>query len=424
VERVFITGMGINLPLGDTLDGVLANLLAGKSALSRWKFFDPSGVYSKVGADLSDYDVDSKLKELSQKLPTPIYKRLKKLVNNAPFSTRLGLLCAADAFLHAGLDEQFDSTRAGVIVGGHNLHYNYDQETTLQFLEDSDFIDPLLGLVGLDTDQAASVGEAFGLMGPLYTLGGACASGNIALRQALTEIRGGEADMMMVVGPVFDFSSKVLHALAMMGAIAHQRFNDSPAQASRPFDTQREGFVPAHGAAVLILESETHAQQRGAKTYAELLEVATFSDGSHLPTPSLNGQVRTMQHVLKKAGIAPQQIDYINAHATSTPLGDVSEIQAIKQVFGDHAYNLKINATKSMLGHCCWSAPVVEAVVTILQMNANCLHPSINVDELDPEIDLDVCANQGVEWEVNYALNNAFGFGGINCVSLWKKVTA
>lgn len=421
MERVFVTGMAINVPLGDTLEGVRKNLMAGKSAVTGWKFTNPSNIYSKVGADLSDYAVPEKLAALAGQLPTPLYKRLRKLVNSAPFSTRLGLLCAADAYHHAGLDGQFDPERTGVIVSGHNLHYNYDDENTRQFFEDPDFIDPMLGLVSLDTDQAASVGDALGLMGPLYTLGGACASGNIALRQALTEIRSGEADVMLVVGPVFDYSPKVLHALAMMGAIVHEHFADTPARASRPFDVQREGFVPAHGAAVLVLESEAHAQRRSATCYAELVSVATFSDGSHLPTPSLTGQVRTMRHVLKLAGVAPEQIDYINAHATSTPQGDVSEIQAIKQVFGDHAYRLKINATKSMLGHCCWSAAVVEAVVTILQMNAGELHPSTNIDQLDPEIDLDVCANQPVQWNVDYALNNAFGFGGINCVSLWKK---
>jgi 3-oxoacyl-(acyl-carrier-protein) synthase len=423
-QRVVITGIAVNTPLGDTSDAYFDSLMAGKSAITRWKFADTSHIYSKVGADLSDYDTNAKLTALSPKLDLALFKRLRKLVSRAPFSTRLSLLCAADAYLDAGLSSALDPDRIGVVVAGHNLHYQFDHVTTIQFLEEPDFIDPMLSLTGLDTDQAASISEALGTMGSLYTVGGACASGNIALRHAMDEIRYHDMDVMLVVGPVFDFSVKGLHSLAMMGAITAQHFRDEPTRASRPFDTAREGFVPAHGAGVLVVEALDHALRRNAHIYAELLAVAMTSDASHLPTPALGGQVRAMNRVLKEACVAPEDVTYINAHATSTPLGDICEVQAIKQVFGQHTARLKINATKSMIGHCCWSAPIVESIAAILQMNRSRLHPSINIDQLDPEIDLDVCAQGPVDWDIPLLMKNAFGFGGINCVSLFKRFEA
>src|SRR5215471_3333172 len=262
-------------------------------------------------------------------------------------------------------------------------------------------MDSLLALTGLDTDHAGSVSEALGIRGPIYTMGAACASGNTSLRAAIDEIRYHDMDMALVTGAVLDFSPVELHAMCLMGAITFQSFNDDPEKASRPWDTRREGFVPAHGGAALLVESLTSAKKRGAKIYAEILGIEANSDANHLPQPSEEGQFRLMKRVLDKCSVAPESIDYINAHATSTPLGDVAEIRSIKRVFGDHAYRLKLNATKSMLGHTCWSAPIVETIAAILQMNAGKLHPSINIDELDPEVDVDVCRGHVVETPVN-----------------------
>jgi len=425
-KRIVITGMAVNTPLGDTLESFYTNLIAGKSAISGWKFTDPARIYSKVGADLSEYDASAKLESLASSLPADVYKRLRRLVAKAPFSTRLGVLTAANAFLHSGLTTLADPTRAGVIVSGHNLtnnylYYNYDL-----FKEEPDFIEALCGLVSLDTDQATSVSDALGMMGPVYTQGGACASGNIALRTALDEIRYHDVDMMMVVGPIFDFGALDLHALALLGAISYQNpaFHAEPHRASRPFDTAREGFVPAHGTAALLLEDYDHAVARGATLHAEILAAAACSDGSHLPQPSTSGQVRAMTRALKEANLRPEDIDFISAHATSTPLGDVMEIQAIKQVFGEHAYKVAINAPKSMLGHTCWSAPIVESVAAILQMQHSCLHPSINIENLDPAVDLNVCATGPQERDIRVLMKNSFGFGGINCISLFRRVTS
>jgi 3-oxoacyl-(acyl-carrier-protein) synthase len=224
-----------------------------------------------------------------------------------------------------------------------------------------------------------------------------------------------------VVGAVLEFAPVDVHAMAIMGAITFQSFNDEPARASRPYDTKREGFVPAHGGATLVLEEYEAATRRGARIYAEVLACAASSDGNHLPQPSEDGQAQAMSRVLRDAGLAPSDVDYINAHATSTPLGDLTELKSIKRVFGDHAYKLTINAPKSMLGHCCWSAPTVETVAGLLQMRAGRLHQSINIDELDPAVDLDVCRDGPVDRRVRVMLKNSFGFGGINCVSLWRN---
>jgi len=422
-ERIAITGMAIHTPLGDTLEGFLEGLLAGRSALSNWKTLDVSRCYSKVGADLSEYDVTAKLGRLEGKIPPDVHKRLRRLVSKAPWSTKLSMLLAVDGFLHAGLfGAGLDMDRVAAIVAGHNINFNYQYQNRLQFAEEPDFMDSLLALTGLDTDHAGSVSEVLQLRGPIYTVGAACASGNHALRMAIDEVRHHGMQAAMVVGAVLDFSPVELHAMALMGAITYQNFHDEPTRASRPFDTKREGFVPAHGGGVLVVEKWDDAVRRGAKIYAEVLAVECNADGNHLPQPSADGQARLMNRVLEVAGLRPTDVDYVNAHATSTPLGDLTEIRSIKRVFGDHAKALKINATKSMLGHTCWAAPTVESVAAILQMNAGMLHPSINVDDLDPEVDLDICARGPVRHQTNVCMKNSFGFGGINSVSLFRRV--
>ena len=421
-DRIAITGMSINTPLGDTLEGFLEALLAGRSAVSRWKKIDTSRIYSKIGADLSDYPIDAKVASFEGRIPRDMFKRMRKLIHYVPWSTQLTILMTLDAFLDSRLaDAGLDMTRVAAVVAGHNINFNYHYEQRLQFAEEPDLMDATLSLHGLDTDHAACISELLGVRGPIYTVGAACASGNSALRSAIDEIRYHAAPAAIVAGAVVDFAPPDLHGMALMGAIAYESFNERPEAASRPWDSRREGFVPAHGGGVMVLEPLTAAVKRGANIYAEIVAVEANSDGNHLPQPSEEGQTRVMRQVLEKAQVKPEQIDYVNAHATSTPLGDITEIRSIKNVFGEHAYKLKLNATKSLLGHPCWSAAIVESIAAILQMNAGKLHPSINIDELDPEVDLDVCRGHVVETPVKYVLKNSFGFGGINCVSILKK---
>lgn len=421
-KRVVVTGMSVNTAVGDSLDGFRDSLMAGRSAISQWRAFSTDRVYSKVGGDLSAYDVDAKLASLEARLPAEVFKRLRRLVVRVPWTTKLSMLLAADGWLDAGLfTADYDPHRQAVVVAGHNLNALYQFNSRIQFEEEPDFIDGMTSLYSLDTDHAGCVSEVLQTRGPIYTMGAACASGNVALRTAIDEIRHHGAQTAMVVGAVLEFAPVDVHAMAIMGAITFQSFNDAPAQASRPYDTRREGFVPAHGGATLVLEEHEAAVRRGARIYAEVLGCAANSDGNHLPQPSEDGQARVMARVLEDAGLRPADVDYVNAHATSTPLGDLTELRSIKRVFGDHARRIRINAPKSMLGHCCWSAPTVETVAGLLQMQAGRLHPSINIDELDPEVDLDVCREGPVDHHVRVMLKNSFGFGGINCVSLWRR---
>jgi 3-oxoacyl-(acyl-carrier-protein) synthase len=422
-KRVVITGMSINTPLGDTLPQFLDGLMAGRSAVSNWKAFPTEKIYSKVGSDLSEYDVAGAVADLDGKIPADVHKRLRKLANRVAWTTRHSMLLATKGWLDAGLFEHnYDEDRIAVIVAGHNLNALYQFESRTRFEEEPDYIDGMTSLYSLDTDHAGCVSEVLQARGPIYTVGAACASGNVNLRAAIDEIRHHGAQAAIVVGAVLEFAPIDVHAMALMGAISYQSFNDQPERASRPYDSAREGFVPAHGGAALVLEDYDAARARGARIYAEVLGAAANSDGNHLPQPSQEGQRRVMTRLLGECGVKPNEVDYVNAHATSTPLGDLTELQSIKQVFGDHAYKLKINAPKSMLGHTCWAAPVVETVAAVLQMRDGRLHQSINIDDLDPAVDLDVCREGPVRHRVQTIMKNSFGFGGINCVSLLRSL--
>lgn len=417
--RIVITGMSVNTPMSDTLTGFYDALIAGQSAITAWRAFPTDVVYSKVGGDLTGYDIQGKTASFEHRIPGDVFKRLRKLVSRVPWPTRLSILAAVDGWADAGMfDADYDPDRLAVIIAGHNLNGRYQYDNRLCFAEEPDFIDGMSSLYSLDTDHAGCVSEVLQARGPIYTMGGACASGNVALRSALDEIRYHGAHAAIVLGAVLEFAPVDVHAMAIMGAISYQSFNDTPERASRPYDTRREGFVPAHGCATLVLEERSAAERRGARIYAEILGCAANSDGNHLPQPSEIGQARVMGRLLDECGVAPSDIQYVNAHATSTPLGDLTELRAIKRVFGDHARHLTINAPKSMLGHTCWAAPVVETVAGVLQMRAGKMHQSINIDELDPEVDLDVCRDGPVDRDVRIMMKNSFGFGGINCVSL------
>jgi len=418
-KRTVITGMAINTPLGDNLPDFLRNLLEGQSAVVRWKGFDSPGMISKVGGDLTGYDVGRKMSCLKAAIPPLAAKRMSLMASTCPWSTVLSVLMAADAFNDAGLFAQApDPERVATVIAGHGINAHYTFKNIRDFQSDPGSMDSLFGASTLDTNHVGCVTEALGLHGPAYTVGAACASGNAALRLALDEIRHHGQDVALAVGAVYDLDPATLQGMVEMGAISVTGFNDEPARASRPFDTAREGFVPAHGGAVLVLEEMQHARERGARIYAELLGVEVNASAVHMPRPSEEHEARVMERVLSNAGVDPQEVDFVSAHATSTKAGDIAEIRAIKQVFGDHAGRLKINAPKSMLGHTVWAAAIVEAVAAVLQMRAGCLHPSINIDQLDPEIDLDVCANRAVRCRARCVLNNAFGFDGLNSAAL------
>lgn len=422
-KRVVITGMATINPLGDTLDSYYKNLIEGKSGIKIWKSLDLSQVDCKIGGDLGDYDFNEALDKLRGKLSEELHKKLRKLFRTMTFSNKAATLTAIHAFLDADLfGVAIDPFRMSVLVGGHNFNSNYVLGNIRQFDEEPAYIDPLCGIEALDPNIAATISEVLKVQGPTYTLGAACASGNIALRDGYRDIFSNESDISLVSGAIFDMSAVDIHAMAFLNSVVvDPEYLEKPEKASRPFDKNRCGFVPSHGTGSFILEDLEYAKRRGARIYAEVLGVAANANADHLPTPSEEAQAYLMKSLLKRTGIRPEEVDYVNCHATSTPIGDIREINAIKKAFGSHAYRLKLNAPKSMLGHVCWAAPIVESIAGILQMKHGRLHPSINIEDLDPEVDLDVCKDGPVDHEINIMLKNSFGFGGLNSCSLIKR---
>ena len=413
-HRIVVTGMGIVTTIGETSDEYFDAVVAGQSGITPWQDKD-SRLYSKFGGDMSGFNFDAHIERVGKAYPSDWIKRSRKLSRSASLSGRLVAAAAMQAFSKAELHNvKLNSERFGHVLGGNNLGNSYTFENILEFEDEPDFMAPLYGLVALDTDVLAVSSEILGLKVPSFTVGGACASSNLALLSGRDLIRSGRADAVLVSGGTMELSPVWLQGWTLIDAISFRSFNGEPTQASRPFDKRREGFVPSEGAGVVVLESLASAQACGVHIYAELLGASSTSNASRLTKPGLDGQIRAMSCALQDARICPDQVDYINAHATSTPLGDASEVAAIKQVFGAHAYQIPVNSTKSILGHCLTASSMVEMITTILQMNHSLVHPTINLEEPDPELDLDFVPHQAREHKIDFALSNSFGFGGLN----------
>lgn len=429
--KLVVTGLSLISPLGDDPNLQMQKMYRGESAISQWKQIPTEKIFSKIGGDLGPRSAHSSLQQLYdlhiKHLPEnhSLHKSFLKAIKlclKLPWGTSHSIELALRAILDSKIDlEKTKPQELGVLVAGSNINTRYTASQITQFNEEPDFIDPLSMVFALDTDHAAVVSEVLGSRGACYTLGATCASGNLALMHAKNELLHLGHKQVLVVGPIFDLSVLELHALAIMQAISTEKFDHEPQKASRPFDIQRNGFIPSHAGAALLIEYEKDAIERGAKIYAEFLGASFSSDANHLPQPSQEGQVYAMNKLLDTCNINLEQIDYINAHATSTPQGDLVEIRSIKEVFKNHAQNIKINAPKSILGHPCWSASIVETATALLQMQDRCLHPSINIEKMDTEIDLNIIQSKLENFNMQYILKNSFGFGGLNCVSLFKK---
>ena len=420
-NRVVITGMSTINPLGDSLEEYYTNLIAGKSGVKVWESLDLSPCENKIGGDMGDYDWAAALESFQEDWG-PRYKAVRKMFRNATFSARISMLTAMGAWKDSGLwNGEMDPFRVMTVVAGHNLNSNYIYRLGNQYQVEPEYMDSLAAVEAIDNNVPALITELFGLHGPAYTVGGACASGNLALRDAFRDIKLGEIDRAIVCGAPFDVSPPDIMASSIINSVvARAEFQTNPELGCRPFDTQRDGFVYSHGSATLVVESLESARARGARIYAEVLGVKASANANHLPMPGAEYMAYVMKQLVQDAGIRPEQVQYANCHATGTPAGDRQEINAIKLAFGDHAYNMKLNAPKSMLGHTCWASPLVETIGGILQMQNGKLHPSINIEEMDPEIDLDVVPNEAIDFKATYMLKNSFGFGGLNCCSLIK----
>lgn len=413
-RTVVVTGMGIVTPNGETVSEFRESLEKGQSGITRWKR-DSDRMASKIGGDMSEFSIADHLARVGRNYPAHLREAAQVVLRAAPLAVNLDAAAALQAFVDAGLpDPSLPPECIGHILGGTNFNASYILQNGNTFNDEPDYIEPLYGVMVLDTDVLARVCDLLTLKGPSWTVGNACGSSNIALITGMDLIRSGRAEAVVVTGTSGGLDPVLLHSWATLGALSSQSFNNDPMHASRPFDRRREGFVPSEGAAAVVLETLSSARARGAHIHAAILGGGSSSDATRQIRPSQEGQVRAMRAALDDARVNAEQLDYVNAHATSTPLGDKIEIAAIKSVLGEHVYKIPVNATKSMTGHLLNAAALVEFVAVVLQMENNFVHPTINLDEPDEGMDLDFVPNQARAAKPRLAMSNSFGFGGLN----------
>ena len=401
-RRVVITGLGVICPLADQKDRYWDALVAGRSGIGPITHFDASQMTSRIAGEVKDFD------------PTRwMDKRQSKRIDRF---TQLGLAAAVDAVADAGLDfSGEDPSRAGVTVGtGIGGISEIEEQHTRLLKYGPGRVSPFLIPKLMANACPGQISIRFGLRGPNAASVTACASAAHSIADAFRLVQAGDADVMITGGA--EAAVTPLGVAGFCSVKALSRRNDDPPRASRPFDAERDGFVIAEGAGILVLEDLEHARARGARIYAEFLGVGLSGDGTHItaPDPEGRGAMLSMQMALRDAQCAPEEIDYINAHGTSTELNDKVETLAVKKVFGDHAASLAISSTKSMIGHLLGASGGAEMVACVLSIHHGVLHPTINQQTPDPECDLDYIPNHARESRPAKVMSNSFGFGGHN----------
>ena len=405
MKRVVITGLGAVSPNGGTAEEFWHNSINGKSGIGPMTLCDPTNYTCQIAGEIEDFD------------PT-IAIDPKEARRMARFS-QLAVVAGKEALTSSGIDiQKLDSYRVGVILGNGNggfptLEANSRILAARGGMKMSPFFFPMI----LPNMATANLSRFIGAQGYSSTAVTACAASNQAIGEAFNVIRSGMADVMFTGGAEAGISALGLGGFAVMKALTTQ--NAEPAKASRPFDSTRDGFIPAEGSGIIVMEELEHAIKRGARILAEVKGFGCTSDASHLVQPKEDGSAaaRAIEIALEDSGIRKKDVDYINAHGTSTPLNDLVETKAIKRAFGEHAYQIPISSTKSMIGHSLGASGSLEAVVCINSITSNMIHPTINYEYPDPECDLDYVPNVARSAPVNVVLSNAFGFGGQNaCV--------
>ncbi len=403
--KVLITGLGVISPVGNTVDEMWSNIRNGVSGLCRTTKFDPSRVDSKVSGEVKDFDVSQYVDQ--------------KEARRMGLFTQYAVAAAKQAWQDSGLaDGCADPERVAVMVGNGIGGKEVDEEAyRILFDRGPGRLSPMLIPKLIANEAAGNISIALKAQGAAHTIVTACASSTDALGVALDMIRAGRADVVITGGTEATITEYCVGGFCSMKALS-TKYNDTPEKACRPFDAGRDGFVMGEGAAMLILESEAHAKARNARVYAELAGYGASGDAYHLtaPDPEAAGAIRAIKIALKDAGLGIEDVDYVNAHGTSTPLNDPMETKAIKAVFGDQAYRLKVSSTKSMTGHMLGAAGALEAVICTLAIRDGFYPPTINNENPDPECDLDVVPNKGVQGTIRAALSTSLGFGGHNGV--------
>ncbi len=402
-RRVVITGMGVVSPVGSDLRTFWDNLTNGRSGIGRVSLFDVSGYDTQIGGEVKKFEPAS-------------WFKVPKDAKRADRFAQLGMAAAKLAMADAGLEgAPEDPERFGVILGSGigGLKSLEDQHTNL-ITKGPGRISPFMIPMMISNMASGLVSMEFGLQGPNFAPVSACATSAHAVGEAWRMIRDGDADAFLAGGSEAAIVPLGIGGFGAMKALSTR--NAEPARASRPFDKGRDGFVMGEGAGVVVLESLEHATKRGAQIYAEVIGYGLTADAYHMTSPPENGEgaQRCMRMALKKAGITPDQIDYVNAHGTSTPVGDLCEIRAVKAVFGEHVHKISVSSTKSMTGHLLGAAGAVESIACALAIKHGVVPPTINLEDPDEGCDIDLTALTAKERKVTTCLNNSFGFGGHN----------
>lgn len=410
-RRVVVTGLGCVSPVGNTVDAAWANLLAGQSGVGLITKFDAATFNCKIAAEVKDFDIESYMSA----------KEARTMDTFIHYGVAAAAQAVADAGLPTGeaLSEEL-ATRIGCVIGSgigglpmiESVHAEFVQRGARRispFFVPSTIINMIAGHVSI----------RFGFKGPNLSIVTACTTGLHCIGQAGRMIEYGDADVVVAGGSEASVSVLGVGGFASMRALSTR--NDDPTTASRPWDKDRDGFVLGEGAGVMVLEEYEHAKARGAKIYAELAGFGMSADAGHMTAPNMDGPRRAIMSALHNAGLNADQVDYVNAHGTSTPLGDINESNAIKAALGEHAKKVVVNSTKSMTGHLLGGAGGLESVVTVLALHHQKSPPTINIFNQDPECDLDYCANTARDMKIDVALKNNFGFGGTNGSLVFKR---
>ena len=411
-RRVVVTGLGCISPVGNTVADAWANLLAGKSGIANITRFDASAINCHFAGEVKDLDLD-------QYISPKDARAMDKFI-------QYGIAAAMQAVQDSGLAtgealSEEEATRIGVVIGSGigGLPLIEDMHSEL-LAKGPRRISPFFVPASIINMISGHVSMRFGFKGPNFAVVTACTTGLHSIGEAGRHIEYGDADVMIAGGSECCMSPLGVGGFASMRALSTR--NDDPATASRPWDRDRDGFVLGEGAGVLVLEEYEHAKARGAKIYAELGGYGLSADAGHMTAPNMDGPRRAMISALRNAGVNADQVDYLNAHGTSTPLGDINETNAIKAALGDHAKKTVVNSTKSMTGHLLGGAGGIESVFTVLAIHHQKSPPTINIFNQDPACDLDYCANIARDMKIDVALKNNFGFGGTNGALVFKRI--
>jgi len=408
-RRVVITGIGPITPIGSGREEFWNALKEGKSGVGSISHFDASEYTAQIAGEVKDFDFEKYIGK----------KEMKRMDRFTHFAVAAAKMAVEDAKLNI---EEIDANLFGVILGcGIGGIGTFEKEHEKLLNKGPRRVSPFLIPMMISNIGSGYVSMQIGAKGPNTTVVTACASATNAIGDAFHAIQRGDANVMATGGSEASITPMGIAGFCTMKALSTR--NDSPETASRPFDADRDGFVMGEGAGILIIEELEHAKKRGATIYAEVAGFGMSADAYHItsPAPGGEGGARSIAAALRSAGIQPEQVDYYNAHGTSTPYNDKFETMAVKSVFGEHAYKLAINSTKSMTGHLLGAAGGVEAIACVMSVYEDYVHPTINIENQDPELDLDYVPNVGKEMVVNYAVSNSLGFGGHNATVVIKK---